>query len=495
MKKRLLILFLLISAMILIPATVFADGETPVKNGWNADRSIYYDETGNPVKGLFKAKMSDGVGALFYADDNGKVVKKKGIVSVSGKKVRFLRSEDSEGHFGFRQVSSTDHKTYTYFIGGNGEGAIAEDSKFYTCSSGKYFVQENGTVKMGSGFVDVDGNRYYVTKNGTARTKAGWIKYKGKRYRAGGKGIVHTKVGAFTLNGRRYVCLADGTICTKKGPVKVNGRLYYVKNKKGVLGGYYSYKLDGKTYHVNKKGVIKIGRHKWKNGKYYYSTKKGYLKPSTGMVTEGNSRFYVKKGGLVVVNQKFQREKWSYVAGKDGTLKKGLFKWKGALLYANDKCALKPKAGIVDINGYKYYVAAGGAVYVNQRFWAGGYMYIADASGHLQSGIVWWNGRYYYIKDDFTVYTKQGRIYYNQKYYYNKDGGGLVRNDFVKIGNSHYYAGSDAAFVTVPFTYNGVNGTVTVRPASDGSISDKDYDAMFKKEKEEDDKKDENAEG
>ena len=49
------------AALLIIPMAVFAD--TP-KNDWNADRTIYYDASGNPTKGLFKAKMSDGVGAM-----------------------------------------------------------------------------------------------------------------------------------------------------------------------------------------------------------------------------------------------------------------------------------------------------------------------------------------------------------------------------------------------------------------------------------------------
>ena len=163
------------AALLIIPMAVFAD--TP-KNDWNADRTIYYDASGKPTKGLFKAKMSDGVGALFYAGDDGKVVKKPGKVTVSGNKKRFLRSKDSEGHWGFRQVY--DGTSYSYFVGNNGEGAIAEDPKIYNCSAGKYYVRKNGTIKVVAGFIDIDGKRYYVRKGGLIRTTQGWLKYKNK---------------------------------------------------------------------------------------------------------------------------------------------------------------------------------------------------------------------------------------------------------------------------------------------------------------------------
>ncbi len=517
MKKRFLMI-LLTAAMILVPFAVFAqtvkaDDFVQTYPGWNEDRSVYYLAENTPAKGLFKAMMSNNVGALFYADDTGKVVKKSGPITVSGSKTRYLRSKDSEGHWGFTKVPATDSNTYTYFIGSNGQGAIVETSQFYSCSSGKYFVKTNGTVKTDAGFVDYGGKRYFINKGGALRTKTGWINYNGKKYRMSG-GVVRTKTGPFQVGNYRYVVKSDTSVCTKVGPVKVNGTYYYVRNTKGVLGKNKAYKLKGKTYHVNKKGIVRVGRHKWKNGKYYYSVKKGYLKTKKAIVTQEGERFLVEKGGLIVVNQKFTFNNREYIAKKNGTIYTGLFKWHGTLYYASDKGVLKRKPGIVQVGQYSYYVQAGGYVVVNQKVWAGGKLYIADNEGHLQKGFFEWKNDDYYGRDDYSVVyserftirgktyiassmgyiqkgifrfggkyyysdqegvlnTKAGIILVKGKYYYNYSGGGLAYKTWVKTGGKYYYAGSvnHGAFYTGTFHYNGVE----VHADSTGAVTEEEY--------------------
>jgi len=490
-------------------------GEDTVQTGWNSDRTIYYDENGNPTVGLFKAAMKDGVGALFYADSKGKVVKTTGIITVYGNETRFLRSKDAEGHWGFRKVSSSDKNTYVYFIGTSGQGAIAEESKFYETNKGTYFVQSNGTVRMSQGFITVGGKKYYVQSNGKVKTSEGWIRYNNKKYRIEKNGVVRTKEGSFTVGSYRYVIKSDGSVCTKKGPVSANGKLYYVRDTKGHLGVYKSYKLSGKIYHVTKNGVIKVARHKWKNGKLYYSTKKGFLKTKSGIVKLNGERFHVKKGGLVTVNQKFTFNNRSYIADKNGTIKTGLFTWKGTLYYAGTTGILKPKAGIVKVGNYSYYVAAGGVVYVNQKFTSKGSTYIADKEGHLQNGFFTWNGSKYYGDTEFAiavnkkfwvdgkmyiagtqgsicknlftwggvyyladsqgvVNTKEGLISHSGKNFYNRQGGGLYTEKWLLINGKHYYAGEHAAFYTKGFRYNGV-WIKSAEISSDGAVAEDAY--------------------
>ena len=82
--------------------------------GWNEDRTIYFDKDGNRTTGLFKATMSDDVGALFYADyGSGIVQTTSGVITVPGDKVRFLRSKDEDDHWGFRKVAEDDKTPYT----------------------------------------------------------------------------------------------------------------------------------------------------------------------------------------------------------------------------------------------------------------------------------------------------------------------------------------------------------------------------------------------
>ena len=489
--------------------------EPEVKKGWNSDRTIYYDDNGNPTVGLFKASMTDGVGALFYANDKGYVVKTSKLITVYGDKTRYLRSKDSEGHWGFRKVDKSDKNTYTYLIGTSGEGAIAEAPKFYSTSKGKYYVQSNGTVKTDEGIVTVGSKKYYIRSNGKVKVGEGWVRYNGKKYRVESGGVVRTKVGSFKVGSYRYVVKSDGSVATKKGPVKSNNKLYFVKNVKGQLGTYKPYKLKGKIYHVTRNGVIKTGRHTWKDGKLYYSTKKGCLKTKDGMVKQSGERFHVNRGGIVTVNQKFTYNNRSYIATSTGTIKTGLFTWKGTMYFAGNTGALKLKAGIVKVGSFNYYVAAGGVVYVDQRFWSNGSMYIADKEGHLLNGFFTWKGFRHYADAEFkvaankkfwvdsklyiasakgnihtgffswgntyyiadqqgVVYTKEGVITHSGKRFYNYNGGGLATEKWLQLNGKHYYAGEHAAFYTKGFRYNGV-WIKSAEISSDGAVTDEAY--------------------
>jgi len=450
--------------------------EPAIETGWNDDRTQYRDEEGNLVKGLFKAKMSDGVGALFYADENGNVVKTQGLITVAYPKTRFLRTTDAEGHVGFRDVGSADQNTYTYLIGEK-EGAIVETAKIYTTSKGKVIVQDNGTVKKTAGLAEVDGKLYYVKASGYIRTDIGWKRLdNGNLYRIGKGGVIRTKVGQFKVGSDRYVIKSsDGVVVTKKGPVRVNGKLYFVRSKYGKLGSNKAYKYEDKVYHVNKYGAIKVDKHKWKDGKYYFATKWGYLKTKTGFVSRNGYRFLVKKGGLVVVSQKFKYKGNLYIANKYGSVKTGMFKWKGTLYYADDKGKLKKDAGIIEYKGYDYLVTGNGVVAVNKMSYYKGDLYASDSNGHLLTGIFKRGNTYYYAKNDYKVDAAQEIITYKGNYYYNKKGGGLARNEWVNVGDKHYYAGDNAAFRTSTFTISGV----TFHPSSTGSISDSEYKKLF----------------
>lgn len=490
MKKRLLTILLATAMMLLIPAAVFAEGEdsqTPgstdsqaieqavIVAGWNADRTQYIGEDGKPVTGLFKAKMSDDVGALFYADENGNVVKTQGLITVDYPNKRYLCTKISGGHVGFREVGAVDKNSYTYLVGE--EGAIVETATIYNTAEGKVIVQDNGTVLKKAGFVDVNGARYYVKSSGYMKTNSGWIRVNSKKYRVGEGGVIRTKVGSFKVGKYRYVIPegSDGALRTSKGVVSANSKLYYVRNAKGQLGVYRSYTVGSKVCHVNKNGVVKVGRHKWKDKKYYYSTKKGFLKTKGGMITQSGKRFFVKKGGLVIVNKKFRYKKKVYIAGSNGVLKTGMFSWRGTKYYANSKGMLKSEAGMIEYEGNDYFVWGGGEVAVNKMFYWNGKLYAADGEGHLLTGLFKRGNTYYFADADHSVRTSEEIFKYKNNYYFNKRGGGLARNEWVDFGGKHYYAGDNAAFRVSAFTISGV----TFHPANNGVISDEEYKKLF----------------
>lgn len=327
---------------------------------------------------------------------------------------------------------------------------------------------------------------YYANKDGVVKTTAGWAYQGGNKYRVTKGGAIRTKEGVFKVGKYRYVIPAgavNGAVCRKIGPVMANGTLYYVSSTKGRLGTHKAYKLNKKVYHVTSKGVVTTGKHKWKDGKYYYSLEKGCLKTSAGMVTKGTKRFYVKKGGLVRVSQKFKYKNHYYIAGKNGNVCTGIFKWNKTMYYAGSDGILMEKAGIVTVDDCKYYVAKGGEVYVDTLISAGGKKYAADSNGKLRTGLFRLGDVYYFAESDHTVLTSEKVFRHGNNYYFNKKGGGLARNEFVEHENKHYYAGDDAAFMTTQFKMKGV----TFDPSKEGVLPEEEYRKLYPLDDDDDD--------
>lgn len=327
---------------------------------------------------------------------------------------------------------------------------------------------------------------YYANKDGVVKTTEGWVSYDGQKYRITASGTVRTKEGVFTVGKSRYVIpngSVNGAICRTTGPVKVNGVLYYVASTNGKLGVHKAYKLKNKVYHVTAKGVVTTGRHKWKDGKYYYSEKNGYLKTTSGMVVSGKKRFHVKKGGLVTVSKKFKYKDNYYIAGKNGNVYTGLFKWSKTLYYASSKGILKAKAGIVTVDNSEYYVAKGGKVYVSKMISANGKKYCADSSGKLCKGKFRFNGVYYFAETDHTIRTTEEVFKYGGHYFFNKKGGGLARNEFVEFKGKYYYAGDNAEILTETFNMKGV----TFNPSKKGELPEEEYRKLYPLDDDDDD--------
>ena len=352
------------------------------------------------------------------------------------------------------------------------------------------YYLEDGTAATGLFWAEAaDGTEalYYANEEGLVKTTSGWVYQDGNKYRVTTNGTVRTQEGVFMVGDYRYVIpngAVNGAVCRTVGPIKVDGTLYYVRNKNGRLGAYNkAYTLNKKVYHIGSKGVVITGKHKWKDKKYYYSVKSGYLKPSAGMIVVGNSRFHVKKGGLVTVNAKFKSSGNYYIASSNGNVYKGLFKWKKTLYYASSKGILKAKSGIVTVKDYDYFVAAGGKVYVNRMITSNGKKYCADSNGRLRKGVFKFNGKYYFAETDHTIRTAAKVFKYGGKYYYNKKGGGLARNRFVEYKEQHYYAGDTAALLTTTFNMKGV----TFHPASNGVLPEEEYRKLYPLDDDEDD--------
>ncbi len=109
---------------------------------------------------------------------------------------------------------------------------------------------------------------------------------------------------------------ADGKIRKKAGFVTDLGKKYYVR-KGGKIKTSSSFKVKKKTYRADKYGAVMTGVYKWK-GYLYYSDASGVLRTSEGFVTWEDGRYYVKKGGKIVVDEGFSAKNLPYAADKTG---------------------------------------------------------------------------------------------------------------------------------------------------------------------------------
>jgi glucan-binding YG repeat protein len=320
--------------------------------------------------------------------------------------------------------------------------------------------------------------KVYVRKDGTVRTDAGWLFVDNDNNRVRKGGANTTNAGEMTNAGDKYIVYESGKIRRKTGVYKLkSGVRYYVLYTSGKLAKYKSIKnkKTGRIYHVASDCHVIIGRHQWKNKKYYFSNEYGYLSTIKRIEKNKTGSYFVKKGGLIAVNTKVSYKGKSYIAGKYGYFKTGLFKWNKRYYYASKTGVLRVKKGKFAYEGYIYYVGSGGVIHSNGLFTESGKKYLANEKGHLQKGLIKWKGKIYYADDNYVIRTKEQILKYNNKFYYIQSGGAIASNRFVTYNGKHYYAKSDGSFYTTKFTYAGV----TIKPSKTGVISDSDYKKIF----------------
>ena len=123
--------------------------------------------------------------------------------------------------------------------------------------------------------------------------------------------------------------------------------------------------------------IIKKGKY------YYYKNANGKIRKKAGFVTDLGKKYYVRKGGKIRTSKAFKVKKKYYHANKYGVILTGVHKWKGKLYYSNSAGQLKKTAGFVTWNGNRYYVQKGGVIIVNDAFAVKNVPYDADAAGHV----------------------------------------------------------------------------------------------------------------
>ena len=92
----------------------------------------------------------------------------------------------------------------------------------------------------------------------------------------------------------------------------------------------------GKKYLAGKDGKIRMGSFKWKK-KYYITNKNGAIITKKGLYNYGNNTYYVNKGGAIATSTFVTYKDKHYYANSDGTIAKKKFKYRGITIVPNSK--------------------------------------------------------------------------------------------------------------------------------------------------------------
>lgn len=316
-----------------------------------------------------------------------------GVVEKNG--VLYFYENGKTGTCGLYKLG--DDYYYSYW-----GGVLKTDGKYYVDTTfcdlpvGNYTFGADG--KMLNGIVDVDGVKYLYI-NGRTST-CGLFEIDGDYYYAYWGGVVRTNGKYYVdttycdLPVGNYTFGADGKMLN--GPAEVDGTLYfYDTGKTGTCGlyefegnYYYSYwggvlKTNGKYYVENSFCDLPAGNYEFdaegkmlngivdKNGTLYYyeNGKTG----TCGLIEIDGDYYYVYWGGVIKTGKCYVEATFcdlpvgNYEFGADGKMLDGIVEKDGALYYyENGRC---PAPGLIELDGYFYFVDWGGKLITNQKFY------------------------------------------------------------------------------------------------------------------------------
>ena len=127
--------------------------------------------------------------------------------------------------------------------------------------------------------------------------------------------------------------------------------------------------------------IIKKGRYY-----YYRNPETGKIRKKAGFVKYNGKRYYVRRGGRIITNKTFRVLLKQYRAGKNGAIKTGVYKWSGKYWYSKPSTGqwIK-KEKLVSWKGDRYYIQKGGQVLMDNVFTLDNTPYVSDESGHVSA--------------------------------------------------------------------------------------------------------------
>ncbi len=365
----------------------------------------------------------------------------KGWHSVSGYRYYFYAT----GKFYTNKIVSISGKKYYFDKNGHllyGVNAYGSD---------KYYSDSNGAIKTSAGFVNSSGYRYYVQSGG--KIMAGHtFKVSGKIYKAYGTGRIGTGVFLYGTKAHFYAD-KNGVVRTKPGFITYNGYRYYITKNAGRIECGRTFKVNGKTYKAYGTGKIGTGVFLYGTTARFYADKNGVVKLTAGFVTYGGKKYYVQKGGRILLGRTFKVKSKTYKAFADGHLGTGIFKYGSKYYYGDANGVVTTKAGVVTYNKKYYYVQSGGAVAMNQLITVGSKKYMATETGALKTGFFEESGTKYYANSKGEIITKTGFLVVNGKTYYIQKGGAIFWGHTFTVNGKTYKAYGDGRLGTGLFKY------------------------------------------
>ena len=346
-------------------------GEVQMTVGFTPDHRYYIPKTDGKIlttKGPFKAND----GKTYFANDGGVIPSTAGFY-VEGNNKYYVNSDGSvKTDAGFVTV---DGKKYLIQSG----GAIRNTAGTVKVGANYYLAEAGGAIRTATGFCTVGATKYYVmNSDGVLRVNKAF-KVNGNAYHATANGAI--AVGVHKWGKYYYYSKASGAIRKKVGIVKWNGHRYHVK-KSGKVTTNKKVKYKGKYYIAAKNGKIYTRIFTWKKN-MYYANGKGVLRTKAGVFTYDGFKYGTKKGGKIYRSTLFTIGSKKYLAQADGKLKFGYLTWNKKHYLTNSKYEIITKKGMYTYNKNQYYVKKGGVILVNDFVEHNDKYYYAGSDGAI----------------------------------------------------------------------------------------------------------------
>lgn len=340
----------------------------------------------------------------------------------------------------------------------NSDGAINSDGNKNTArsgarvqmfSAGRSVAGTSSLKKLTKGWHSVSGYRYYFYATGKYYTNK-IASISGKKYYFDKNG--HLLYGVNAYGSDKYYSDSNGVVKTTAGFVTSSGYRYYVQSGGKIMAGR-TFKVSGKIYKAYGTGRIGTGVFLYGTTARFYADKYGVVKLTAGFVSYGGKKYYVQKGGRILLGHTFKVKSKTYKAYGDGHLGTGIFKYGSKYYYADSNGVVTTKAGLVTYNKKYYYVQSGGVVAMNQLITVGSKKYMATGTGELKTGFFENAGTKYYANSKGEIITKTGFLVVSGKTYYIQKGGAIFWGHTFTVNGKTYKAYSDGRLGTGLFKY------------------------------------------